>query len=194
MGWTFIHSISLYRSKREYIDRNCCTWDGADTKGEVVKSAMVGSTYYAAVRRTNKGTGQGYVFGVVVLTRSAPRDPDGYTFGYKDMDESMGPCYYDCPAGILDLLDPTEQEYALNWRQKCRDQKVATAEGRRRAPKIGDRIRLAEPLKFTDGASLADFQVVNLPRRGRQRTAYKSLTNGLYYAIPKIGSRQFSRI
>ena len=34
----------------------------------------------------------------------------------------MGPCYYDCPKSILDLLSPTNNEYANNWRAKCREQ------------------------------------------------------------------------
>ena len=99
--------------------------DGPDYKGntyhypkmEVVKSAMVGSTYYAAVRTTNSETGYDKIWGAVVLT-STKKD-DGFNFGYKDMSEDMGPCYYDCPKRILDLLSPTDNEYALNWRRKC---------------------------------------------------------------------------
>ena len=44
---------------------------------------------------------------------------DYYNFAYKDMDESYGPCQCDCPKGILDLLSPTENEYALQWRKAC---------------------------------------------------------------------------
>ena len=40
-------------------------------------------------------------------------------FYYKDMDESSGPYAYDCPKSILDLLSPTTNEFALNWRRKC---------------------------------------------------------------------------
>ena len=60
------------------------------------------------------------VFGVVFLTSTDSKDY--YNFSYKDMDESMGPCYYDCPKGILDLLTPTDSEWANNWRAKCREQ------------------------------------------------------------------------
>ena len=46
-------------------------------------------------------------------------------WGYKDMDESMGPCYYDCPKRLLAVTEhyPKEVEeprskYALEWREK----------------------------------------------------------------------------
>lgn len=44
-------------------------------------------------------------------------------WGYKDMDESMGPNYYNCPLSYLDLAPETEDmgQYAKNWRQKVRE-------------------------------------------------------------------------
>ena len=36
---------------------------------------------------------------------------------------AMGPYYYDCPKGILDLLTPTDNECANDWRRKCREKK-----------------------------------------------------------------------
>ena len=80
---------------------------------EVVKSAMVGTVYYAAV----KSLKQGKIFGLVCLT--SVQNKEWYNFGYKDMDESMGPAYYDCPKSILDLLSPTEYEWAKEWRAQC---------------------------------------------------------------------------
>ena len=46
---------------------------------------------------------------------------DYYNFGYKDMDETMGPGDCDCPKSIIALLSETDNEYALYWRQKCLD-------------------------------------------------------------------------
>src|SRR3546814_15426838 len=56
--------------------------------------------------------------------------------------ENMGPCEADCPAAILDLLSPTEHEYALDWRARCR----ANLAHRARKLADGDRIRLPEPV------------------------------------------------
>ena len=43
-------------------------------------------------------------------------------WGYKPMDESCGPCYYDCPLAWLDLASPAEVigGYSASWRAKVR--------------------------------------------------------------------------
>src|SRR3546814_16727894 len=82
----------------------------------------------------------GIVFAVVCLVRWNPRSRDGHQFGYKDMSENMGPCEADCPAAILELLSPTDHEYALDWRARCRANLVLRA----RKLSDGDRIRLPE--------------------------------------------------
>jgi len=46
---------------------------------------------------------------------------DGW--GYKDLEESMGPCEVDCPLRFLDLVpppDPALHKYAAGWREKVR--------------------------------------------------------------------------
>lgn len=102
----------------------------------VVKSTMKGSTYYAAVmplkRPKKDGAGKtmedasGHtiyenipnvdreIVGVVI--RTYVRDGN---FGYKIIDETCGPCYYDCPKSILDVLTETDSKYAIEWRKKC---------------------------------------------------------------------------
>ena len=37
------------------------------------------------------------------------------------MDETCGPYNCDCPKAILDLLTPTDSEWANKWRQACRE-------------------------------------------------------------------------
>lgn len=120
MGWTTYHAT--HYNRRGEVDRKAeCdevfTENSEHGKWEVLKSSMHGSTYYAAVRRTRPG-GESYVFGAVCLTNVD--SSDYYNFGYKDMDESVGPFSYDCPLSILDLLSPTENELALEWREQCR--------------------------------------------------------------------------
>src|SRR3546814_18607482 len=77
------------------------------------------------------------------------------------MEESMGPCEADCPARILDLLTPTDKEYAREWRTRCR----ANLEFRARQLADGDRIRLPEPMTFSDGNVLQEFVVAKRGRR-----------------------------
>lgn len=119
MGWTEYHA-SCYKNGK--VDRKAemdaiFNWEDEARKCEVLKSSMVGSTYYAAVRSFNKTNGYDYVGAVVCLTST--NNKDYFNFAYKDMDETMCPYQYNCPKGILDLLPPTENEYALEWRKQC---------------------------------------------------------------------------
>lgn len=110
MGWTSYHATHYKNGK---VDRKA-ECDALFEEGGVLKSAMVGSTYYAAIKHKS-GIGA-----VIFLTSTDMKDY--FNFSYKDMDETMGPYNYDCPKGILDLLTPTENEYANNWRAACREQ------------------------------------------------------------------------
>ena len=51
---------------------------------------------------------------------------DRYGWGYKDVDESMGPNRDDFPASWLELLSPITSEYAVEWRArvKARGEKI----------------------------------------------------------------------
>lgn len=111
MGWTSYHAT--YYDKRGHVDRKQEIESQFSDGYSVIKSAMVGAVYYGAIRHGND------VFGLVVLTSTNTRDY--YNFSYKMMDETEGPYYNRCPKSILDLLPPTDNEYANKWRQRCRD-------------------------------------------------------------------------
>lgn len=133
MGWTGYHA-GYYKNGK--IDRKAeCddvfTWENGSKKVSVVKSAMVGTVYYAAVRILDEENGQNDVFGAVALT--SVDNSDYFNFKYKDMDETVGPGYYDCPKGILDLLTPTDSEWANEWRAKCRE-KLASKKEKKTVP------------------------------------------------------------
>lgn len=123
MGWTWTHSENY--TWGGIIDRKAeCdalyTWNNEETgdKCRVLKSAMVGATWYGACERTRPGQ-KPYVFAGVCLTSVDSREY--CNFGYKDMEESMGPCERDCPVSILNLLSPHDDEWALEWRTACRE-------------------------------------------------------------------------
>lgn len=141
MGWTtcFTASEWKYQGSRRVVDRRkecdrLLTWTSKDKDGNIIavnnvlKSAMVGSTYYAAVEK-KKTDGTREVWAAVFLT--CGRSSDGTIWGYKDMDETMEPYYYDCPAGILALLTPTDNERANNWRKACRENLAKKAADRK---------------------------------------------------------------
>lgn len=95
MGWT-IYDRSLADPQGE-CDR-LCTWSREGSSGRVVASALVGNTYYAAVDSERAGEGRA-TFAAVFLIQRSP-------FGYKDMDESMGPCEASPPLRVLEKLTP----------------------------------------------------------------------------------------
>lgn len=48
--------------------------------------------------------------------------PDKWGWGYKPMDETGGPCYYDCPKAYLKEVDPPLNEWSAEWRKKVLEQ------------------------------------------------------------------------
>lgn len=115
MGWDFCHA--KYYKPNGKVDRKA-ELDERFTWGDhkVVRSSMRGSIYYGAI-----DFGNGNVGAVIVLTSGANRNDPYFNFGTKVMDETMHPLYYNCPRAILDLLTPTDNENANEWRSKCRE-------------------------------------------------------------------------
>lgn len=123
MGWTWT-TAGHYRNGT--VDRKAeCddlfNWERSEEhkNDSVLKSAMVGSTYYAALRVERPGE-EDKIVAVVCLTSTRMNDR-AYNFGYKEMDETMlgKGCYAKCPKTILKLLTPTDNETANEWRQSC---------------------------------------------------------------------------
>ena len=46
----------------------------------------------------------------------------GGDWGYKPIDESMGPVYWDCPVSLIQQADPPTTEYATEWRDTIMQQ------------------------------------------------------------------------
>lgn len=120
MGWTSYHATN-YNNKGQ-VDRiaevrEICT-SSSEENGTwtPLKIASVGRVVYAAVERV-KPNGERNVHAEIFLTSTDSKDY--YNFSYKDMDETCGPFECDCPASILNLLTPTDNEYAKEWRRKC---------------------------------------------------------------------------
>lgn len=59
-------------------------------------------------------------------------------WGYKDIDESMGPCYYDCPISYLDGATEPMNEDAAEWRKSAREYGERKAAQRRKRPAVGE--------------------------------------------------------
>lgn len=122
MGWTSCYVIPDEKNKRLQIDRkkacdDLITGKSKDYIWEVLKSSIVNTTYYAAVKQTNLKSGNSVVFGMTILTSTNLKDY--FNFSYKEISEDMGPGDCQCPISILNLLDETTNQYALDWRERC---------------------------------------------------------------------------
>lgn len=162
MGWTYTHrgNTPIKQFLAETI--NCENEHGKWIVQDIAVVKM--RTAYMAVEiiRRSKATGQldmasRKVVAFVFLLDYRPRQPD-YDMGYKDMDESMGPCESECPERILQLLSPTDHEYALNWRQRCWDN-IAR---KKRVRLMRDTVIETRPISFRDGRTRSHFRVVSL--------------------------------
>lgn len=102
MGWLFGWS-----TRKQLVD--ClCYGNGVET----LKRKFVGNNMWAVQR-----TKDGITFACLYLIKGGR----GQDWGYKCVDETMGPCQTDFPVSWLDLLSPIESEYANEWRKHVRE-------------------------------------------------------------------------
>src|SRR5690606_19359623 len=142
---------------------------------EFIETAVIKNVFYAACR--NRKDPKGTVWAMVCLI-SRKRSPDEYfNFTYKPMEETEGPYYHDAPERILDILSPTDHEYAVKWRERCRERLA-----KKKAIKVGvgDKIRFEHPISFTDGFKGQDFELVRYRKRG---IIFRSLDNRRFYRV-----------
>lgn len=156
MGWSTYHRPAGQTDREHF--------QGEIREGlTILDSSTKGNVFYAACK--DEQTGE--VFALVYLIQRNPRDY--FNFSVKAMDETVGPCYYDCPARILDLLTETQSDYAKEWRDKCRKALAANAEAKQSTATVkdGSIIKVANELTFQGGLKAQEFKlrVVGRTRR-----------------------------
>jgi hypothetical protein len=134
MGW-----IYGWNSRRELIDH--LLRDEGSYK--VLKHCCVGNNLWIVFEVTNDDTGELKRTAFLYLLDGQGKK-DGRQWGYKSIDESMGPYEISFPASWLDLLTPTNSPYALNWREKVRQRAEKTA-----AMKPGTEWKFASGVTYT---------------------------------------------
>jgi len=143
MGWLFYHRDQGAETNGEHFAQKL------DDRYAILAHGTVDHVFYAAVRDRNTSE----VTAFVALTRWTRGT---HNFGYKDMDESMGPGAHRAPTAVLNALTPTTNEYALEWRANCHryhDQRDFL----RRQLRSGMQVRLTHALRFTDGTCRDTF-------------------------------------
>ena len=150
MGWTFGQ-----QTRRELI-AELTPAERRDANGRIfrtLKHCCRGNVLYAVHESTPaEGPSRKWI-GLYLLQR------DGDLWGYKDMDETMGPYYYHCPLSYLDLADAPANEYAAEWRAIVRQEAAKKAAQQAKKPQPGEtwglvncriphvRIRSVKPLR-----------------------------------------------
>lgn len=194
MGWTYFakrHGVSTL----ETLKSHSLQWTNLpeERRPQVIDAAQVGTVCYFAVRNPApyyEGKPDGsYIHDAdgsvtwcaVFLTNNVPRASDGYTFGYKDMEETMGPCEATCPARILDKLSqlvetPGRENWGIEWRKRCREHAAA----KRARPKLvpGAIVKLPSPATFADGRARDRFEVVQVQGWNKKKTRFRCLDTG----------------
>ena len=163
MGWLSMQTLGGHATPKAYLDAQF-TYNRPDHTSRVLKSALRGKVWYAAVeyesRDVTTEAQNRLVYAAICLIRLNPRAADGYIFAYKSMDESVGPFAYDCPSGILDLLTPTQYPHARQWRDTCRALGLRKAAVRTNPPQPGDLISFDDPKHRDAAGDHRQFRVV----------------------------------
>lgn len=193
MGWTSYHATYYTKQGRVDRKRECdAYWLEGLNAGHfsVVKSSMVGATYYAAIKPLLRRTGHNdefepipeeeqEVYAVIFLTTTDQRDY--YNFAYKDMDETMGPVA-NCPVSVLDCLSKTDNETAKAWRRACLENAEKTKRYHRSRRKLRN-LALLTWISFTADQNYANGKIpagktITLQKRCRGSKTY--WTDGCY--------------
>lgn len=132
---------------------------GDEFASRVLDTARYGTVIYAAVRSPD---GEG-IFGLVLLAERR-----GGILWTKPISEDMGPAEDCCPERILDRLTEPANEFARDWRRRCR------ARIERGRPKPGQTVAFKQPLKFIDGT---EHRLLIFVKGSR----FRSPDGGLYY-------------
>lgn len=163
MGWTI-----GWRSKQEVIEH---VLKGHGEHLEVVDKSLAGNQLYVLYRNTT--TGKRFIALYLLKGERVNRFDRMPNWGYKDMDEAMGPCYYDCPERLLAQSD-CDSPYAIGWREACRQVRKNRAVNKAflASLKPGDH--------FMFGESRVEYRGT-MTRRGRTIYIGRSLKDGATY-------------
>lgn len=157
MGWM---SYDIWSSPKVECDR-ILNQKTENYESKVLKSYMKGNVYYAAV--SLKTPEEECVYAAVFLTNYSPRATKEFNFAVKEMDETVGPCYYDFPEKYLKLLTPTTSKYALSWREEV----ARRIESKKKLAKVkkGDKIKFISTCDMTSGAKIGDEIILHKEKR-----------------------------
>jgi hypothetical protein len=174
MGWTFFHKPvgkkAVDAIKAEF----------PETAKKIVASSATREAVFFVIETHAPDSdvyvpdANGNIRPIIVIAIKAGRGD--YNFGYKDMDETMGPYGCAAPMSIIaqaselrDPIGPLPQYASLQSARNYRagSAAVAAQKALKRSLKPGSKVKLAEPMKFSNG-TYQTFTVEKARVRGRK--------------------------
>lgn len=182
MGWT-----SLHKDYGMSIDDFFTNEFESDDFKFIGKGALVNMTeYYRAGYIPSKK--QYFAF---VCKVHFSRDKE-YNFSYKDMDESVNPYYYNCPARIMKIVEQSEpcNDWSKKWRETVH--KVLSRKEMVKSLAMGTVIKFKKPFYFGNGCEEDTFRIVNNNPFGKRKTkGLRSVNHGFCANIPNWKGMDF---
>lgn len=197
MGWSWTRAT--HYDKKGRIDRKAECDALFNNNCRIERSVIVGSVYYAAVTvlrkyvctDTDKDARVLYeipaeeqeTFAAVILTGC--NMSDYYNFGTKYMDETVGPVEAECPISIINLLTPTNDEYARIWRERCKKHAYERRLVRVKQDKLS-KLQYGTKIKFTDRLGRKCIAVKMAPNKQFKRYWWYLPDCNRYYSKSRI--------
>jgi hypothetical protein len=151
MGWTYYYECETKAAMRERILRECA-WQSESSSGKPLLHRTVGNHLWVAQEHTTAPYGVRRTVVLFLLAKS-----DG-AWGYKDMDETMHPYYYDCPQAVIDAAGPTTHPEAIRWREA-----VAAHRARKSAERAAlGKLKIGCTVRLKPGCTPTELTVVGL--------------------------------
>lgn len=197
MGWLFYtdpNRVIGHAGEKDEITR-MTTFSNDEESYRPLQVSKVGSTWYAAVeKRPRNGTpiaqrvyvpneDGSFVFAAIFLVKYH----EG-CFGYKDMDETMGPNQARAPMSLIQKLSPlvetkendSSSKWAKRWRSSCKAFAAIPSY------KVGDVIELGRHIELESGHVLKRVKKASQFYRGKNRTYYIDEDKGGLYRLSRM--------
>lgn len=113
MGWLFLHECHTKADVRNHLLNDLNRSDERAERKVLVHRTVGNHLWIAFSCVPTDPVHKPMSFVILALLAK-----DNGCWGYKDMDENMGPCEVDCPESVIAAAGPTEHEWALAWRAK----------------------------------------------------------------------------
>lgn len=149
-GWNSRSELVNYLTEPQTFEQ-----DGHKHTLRVVKKCFRGNNLWTIMERLVDGQQVDKFIVLFMLQRWG-----GYNgWAYKDVEETCGPTYYNCPVSWFDEV-PDPGSYATEWREKVRK-----AKDKLRSLTNGQRIAFDWDIRFGDGVTAREFTVEKYRRK-----------------------------